>query len=342
MSIVVSCAFTGANGTTLESYTPDVGGAFAKNTALPPNTAVLANNRLRPAGITAGFYYSSTTPVGAEYDVECDFYSVTPGNDGGIAARVDPTAGTGYLARSQGGSVWDLYKVVAGTFTLLGSFTQALGYATNYHVKLQIRNATKKVFVDGVEVISSSDNSISATGHPGFWMSGADDNNAGVHFDNYTVDDLVAAGLSVTATATPTATGADLTSTPTGGAGGNTYQWHRSTTPNFTPSGGTALGGATTQNYSDTTGTPGTVYVYKVVVTDSASSHRHVQRGRGRGLPVLPEGRVHRRRAVGQHPRPAAARPRPTSPPWPPTAARTCTRSRVRTGARPGPRRPTG
>jgi hypothetical protein len=273
MSIIVSAAFTAADLTTLESYTPDVGAAFVKLTALSPATAVIRSNRVAAGGASpAGIYYSPTSPVGAEYDVEADFVFLSPAGDSGIGGRFDSTAATGYFVRDISGGAWDLYKVVAGSFTLLGTYSDPVGYGDVRHVKLQIRDAAKKVFVDGVERISSSDNTITAAGHPGFWMAGDTTSSVGLHFDNYTVDDLVAAGLSVTATATPTATGADLTSTPAGGAGGNTYQWHRSTTPNFTPSGGTAIGGATTQNYSDTAGTPGTVYLYKVVVTDSAAT----------------------------------------------------------------------
>lgn len=47
------------------------------------------------------------------------------------------------------------------------------------------------------------------------------------------------------------------------------YQWHRSTTSGFTPSGGTALAGKTALLLEDTTVIPGTNYYYKLVGVDA-------------------------------------------------------------------------
>lgn len=57
--------------------------------------------------------------------------------------------------------------------------------------------------------------------------------------------------------------------TASGGTPPYSYQWHRSTTANFTPGVGTAISGATSSSYSDTTAASGTVYYYKLVTTDS-------------------------------------------------------------------------
>jgi hypothetical protein len=55
-----------------------------------------------------------------------------------------------------------------------------------------------------------------------------------------------------------------------GGVPPLTYQWHTSTTSDFTPGGGTAIGGATSQNL--TVGSPDTTLrFYKCVVTDGAA-----------------------------------------------------------------------
>lgn len=57
----------------------------------------------------------------------------------------------------------------------------------------------------------------------------------------------------------------------TAGSAPYTYQWYRSTTSGFSPSGGNAISGATSLNLTDTGLTPGTDYFYKVVATDSGS-----------------------------------------------------------------------
>lgn len=48
-----------------------------------------------------------------------------------------------------------------------------------------------------------------------------------------------------------------------------TYQWYRSQTSGFTPGGGNIISGATSLDLTDSGLTPGSVYYYKVVVTDS-------------------------------------------------------------------------
>jgi large repetitive protein len=57
----------------------------------------------------------------------------------------------------------------------------------------------------------------------------------------------------------------------TGGSGGYTYQWYRSTTSGFTPGGGNIVSGATSLTLNDTGLTNGTTYYYKLVSTDSDS-----------------------------------------------------------------------
>lgn len=75
-------------------------------------------------------------------------------------------------------------------------------------------------------------------------------------------------------TATPSETGVALSITPGGGTPNYTAAFHRGTTANFTAGGGTLLGnvsGSGTLSLNDTTGTAGTLYYYRVILTDSAS-----------------------------------------------------------------------
>jgi hypothetical protein len=104
---------------------------------------------------------------------------------------MDTTANTFYHVRfNHASSKWELFKFVAGVNTSLGTsavFTYSVG--ETYNVKLQIRDAAKAVIVDGVEVVTSADNSIAGPGFAGIrWSSGVTD-STGTHFDNYTVTD---------------------------------------------------------------------------------------------------------------------------------------------------------
>lgn len=58
----------------------------------------------------------------------------------------------------------------------------------------------------------------------------------------------------------------------TGGTAPYTYQWYRSTTSGFSPSGGNILTGKTSLQLSDSALIPNTTYYYKVVATDSAGT----------------------------------------------------------------------
>jgi len=56
---------------------------------------------------------------------------------------------------------------------------------------------------------------------------------------------------------------------PTGGVAPYSYQWYRSSLPNFTPSSANLLTGQTALSIIDSTLQPNTIYYYAVVATDS-------------------------------------------------------------------------
>lgn len=90
---------------------------------------------------------------------------------------------------------------------------------------------------------------------------------------NYTA---AAAGAPTAGTASlSSATVTTLNVTCTAASGGTaplTYQWHRSTTANFTPGAGTVVSGATSLTLADSTGlSQDTPYYYKLRVTDATS-----------------------------------------------------------------------
>lgn len=181
----VSDTFTDANGTTLEAHTGETGATWAKHATETPATAVIASNRARPNGATAGFYYASGSPASAEYDVQSDLFVLTTAGNSGVAGRIDTASRTGYLWRSLSGGDWQLYKDVAGTFTLLGSSPDSLSTSTAYVAKLGLRDAAKKGYVGGVELVSTADNAITGAGKAGVWVDGALSDSTGIHLDNF-------------------------------------------------------------------------------------------------------------------------------------------------------------
>jgi hypothetical protein len=164
---------------------------------------ILVNAALgRAYGVSGTFdstvFWSSWTPAGAEYDVEADLIPVTldvAEMGAGVVGRLDTAAATFYVAQyDRGAGAWRLYLFDAGTPTLLGSHPQALTQGQSYRLKLELRNASKKVFVDGVERINSSDNTITAAGRAGVHCYGASTATTGYHLDNIAAADAGGGG----------------------------------------------------------------------------------------------------------------------------------------------------
>ena len=159
----VSDLMTGSDGTDLTAHTGEIGATWSKVTGVT-GVIKLTSNRCKGDSGGVSLYYASGDPTSAEYDVEADIYVISSTDYPGIGGRVSTSAETGYFVWHDPSNEWHLVQMISGTQTDLGSYSQALVSGTTYHVKLEIRDATKKVFIDGVERISSSDNTITAAG----------------------------------------------------------------------------------------------------------------------------------------------------------------------------------
>lgn len=185
-STFVNDTFTGGtDGDDLTTHTGETGATWAKVTGVTGKIEIRAG---RAGGDAGGFslYYASGSPTTAEYDVQADIVYLTDVDEVWICGRVDTSAHTCYC----GG--WDntinqynLLKIVSGTVTSLGTYAGTS--AENHTVKLQIRDAAKKLFVDGVEQISSADNAITAAGKAGIRYDNSDwGAGTGRMIDNFT------------------------------------------------------------------------------------------------------------------------------------------------------------
>jgi hypothetical protein len=181
----VTDTFTDTDSTPLGSHTGETGASWTEHGSyVLANDPFITGNKLRSnVDGEMALWYASGTPLSAEYDVECEITMVTLGlaRKAGVAGRIAAGANTFYFAwYNDFGSSWELLKMVAGASTLLGTYAVAAGLQT-YTLKLEIRDATKKLFLDGVERISSSDNAIAAAGKAGV-LSNA---GGGALFDNF-------------------------------------------------------------------------------------------------------------------------------------------------------------
>lgn len=232
---------------------------------------VIQSNRVWSA--VGGVSFASGTPASTEYDVIFLLYVASKTGDVGVHARMTvPNNETYYLARHTFASdTWDLVKANAASYTTLGTFVQSLTVGQTYTVKLEIREASKKLYVDGVEIISSADNAVTSAGHVALRASAVSSSTGG-HFASITGTNAAAPAPSAGTASYVSNTSSSITVTTSGtsgGTGSRTVQWMRSLSPT---SGFSNLSGATTDTWTDTTPTVGVTYFYKLVVTDSLAA----------------------------------------------------------------------
>lgn len=198
MATVVQDSFTDTSAKLLESHVGEIGATWTKHSASGTSSAVISNaNRARSNTVSGtSLYYASGTPATAEYDVQSDFVCLSTAlttTYTGVVGRLDTAANTLYLGRYNAGN-WQLYKFIAGTATLLGSFAQTLTLNQTYVVKLGIRTAAKTLTIDGVTQITSADDAVPGIGKGGVRI--VDDlatDTGRIHLDNFLVTDLSAA-----------------------------------------------------------------------------------------------------------------------------------------------------
>lgn len=138
-------------------------------------------------------YYSGGVPLGAEYDVLADMTVVTQpaASYAEIAGRISTSAETLYEGGWEQGNGWVLYKGIAGAYTNLGTSAFTPTNGVTYALKLVIRNAAKTLYVNGVQQLTSADNTIATAGRAGLDLHIASQ-TTGQHLDNFLARDPVA------------------------------------------------------------------------------------------------------------------------------------------------------
>lgn len=276
MAIFVNDTFTDTEGTAITSHTPEVGGAITLvPDAWPAGGAEIASNRVRDNNGLIGLFKYAATPGDEEYDVEAVVRCVTATGEVAICGRID-SGGFCYLLRINVSGEVRLYYFNGG-FTNIGdiNYSWSPSINTDYTFKLEIRNATKKVFLGGVEIITSNDNTISSAGQAGFFFNGAATDSTGFHIASLVATDIISDTLT---SGRATFEGADDTTISlevedaTTGTEPYTYQWYASQTSGFTPGGGNILSGETAQTLDFDDAAPGEIWHFVCRVTDDDSN----------------------------------------------------------------------
>lgn len=202
--------FTEAADTALTSHTPSPTGTSWVQIAITgasfievkEATDAIAND---VADIGGGeFCKSQPDPSGVDYDVEMQVITTDTGTANrrvrihGRIVDVSNYYAVRFLPTGHASNDTQLIKNVAGTVTELA--TVDTGLTANDTLKLEIRDAAKKVYKNGAEILTSSDNALTAAGSAGVscgQVSAADSGNAIAatwRWDNYVVTEAVAPG----------------------------------------------------------------------------------------------------------------------------------------------------
>lgn len=186
----VSDDFTDTNGTASTAHTLTGGSSvWSKHSNFTGVNEVQSNQMTNQAGSNGVDYAGSDSPSSVDQDITTVHSSVD--NTGGGCGRINTGASTLYLYQYVAGAPeWRLQKIVAGSLTTLGTYNGDAP-STTRTCKLEIRDAAKKLFIGGVQRISSADNAITAAGEWGYFMGDTSDN-----FDSWSASNP-AGGVSI-------------------------------------------------------------------------------------------------------------------------------------------------
>jgi hypothetical protein len=162
----------GGGNVTLDTHTvtPGPGGTWVEHGSYADDCSISGANDwiIAPAGADFCVYYNDASPTNANYSVEGSVFvqSNVSSTYPGVAGRVATGANTMYrVYYDTTDGRWELYKVVAGSITALGTpYSQALTDSQTYVVKLEMNGTAIKVYIDAVERISVTDTDIAAAG----------------------------------------------------------------------------------------------------------------------------------------------------------------------------------
>jgi hypothetical protein len=190
--IFASDLFTDTAGVTLPSHSMTAGGPWVAHGSYNNNGVISSANRARSGSATLTFGYYATTPPGsADYSVAADLVVVSANGSMGVAGRISTSADTMYFTRyNSAASRWELFSLVAGAATSLGTFSQALTVGNTYNVKLSMVGTAISVLIDGVSRISVTNSAVTVAGRAG--LRGTGGASGGTDATSYHLDNFVA------------------------------------------------------------------------------------------------------------------------------------------------------
>jgi Tfp pilus assembly protein PilW len=184
-------AFTGANGTVLETYSAN----WTKVTGGSGTNMVINTNHIQVqvADDFQAHLWNAAQPVGADYDVQGTMHVASGGTSHGPAGRIASSSdGSCYFVRVSAGT-WTLYKK-SGAVTSIGTYVGDEPTTAKVCL-LRMVGSTISVLIDTVSRISVTDTSITAKGYAGLATYYGAALDAEPYLDDWSATDASGAGV---------------------------------------------------------------------------------------------------------------------------------------------------
>jgi len=163
----VSDTFTVAANTMLEAHTPDTGGAWTRYIG---GSGVILNGAADNARNVAtgdwNVYGNATAAPNAEHVVglTVTFTAASANNFVELYGRGSASLLNGYAVRFTSAGVVTMLRYSGGAPTTIASGTVAVTLNSATSVIFSLKNASKQLWINGVQVLTSADNTVAATG----------------------------------------------------------------------------------------------------------------------------------------------------------------------------------
>jgi hypothetical protein len=178
--------FDGTPGALLTSRAELYGTAWTRQAVSTTNAVFTASARVRTQEPGLAIYRLNTANAAEVVTADLTVRSAT--GEAGILTRMPTTGDTGYLVRYVASSgLWQMGTMNAGTFTQLDSWNGTVPTGGTARLVVRQNGTALQAAIDGVTRMSVTDGSIAGTGRTGIRLvgSGAQDDGAGVHLDNF-------------------------------------------------------------------------------------------------------------------------------------------------------------
>ena len=170
----INDTFFGGSGTLLQDHAPDVGGPWVRHTAnvATTNFELWQGRVYSRSNSTNGVFYYVNTVLPTEYEVSGDFVVNAKNVRVGLSGRMSNSADTAYFARyvPDAGTI-QLGRLSAGSVITLATYNYDPNVGDHFSLKLVIKDAYKAVELNGIEILRSTDNTITAAGYAGIRFS---------------------------------------------------------------------------------------------------------------------------------------------------------------------------